>query len=165
MVNGWLHPPTAWVLFLQPPWHTTCSRAWPGERLVEHSPECDCRKPEQTALIDGISGEVTSREKLREGILRMSSSFQNLLEPGSTVAVSLPNIPQVVHGSTFCPSVLSHRQLNSSSSTCCLCLGQYMQVLECVSSTQSTPQRRPGALPLQHSPSHAKLKSEQSVMI
>ena len=114
MVNGWLHPPTAWVLFLQPPWHTTCLRAWPGERLVEHLPVCDCRKPEQTALIDGISGEVTSREKLREGILRMSSSFKNLLEPGSTVAVSLPNIPQVDHGSTFCPSVLSHRQCSQT---------------------------------------------------
>ena len=62
---------------------------------MQNFPVYECRKPEQTALVDGISGEVTSREKLREGILRMSSSFQNLLQPGSTVAVSLPNIPQV----------------------------------------------------------------------
>jgi len=68
----------------------------PTAPLAHHLLESLARKPDQTALIDGISGETTSREKLREGILRMSSSFKNLLEPGSTVAVSLPNIPQYV---------------------------------------------------------------------
>jgi len=66
----------------------------PAAPLAHHLLESLDRKPEQTAVVDGISGEITSRKKLKEGILRTSSSFQNLLDPGSTVAVSLPNIPQ-----------------------------------------------------------------------
>ena len=97
MANGLLHRHTPWVLFQPSPWHTICLRALTGGRQDSQcsSFEYKFRNPEQTAVVDGISGEVTSRKKLREGILRTSSSFQNLLDPGSTVAVSLPNIPQV----------------------------------------------------------------------
>ena len=97
MANGLLHRRTPWDLFQPPPWHTICLRVLTGGRQDSQcfSSEYKCRKPEQTAVVDGISGEITSRKKLREGILRTSSSFQNLLDPGSTVAVSLPNIPQV----------------------------------------------------------------------
>ena len=97
MANGLLHRRTPWDLFLPPPWHTICLRVLAGVRQDSQfsSSECKFRKPEQTAVVDGLSGEITSRKKLREGILRTSSSFQNLLDPGSTVAVSLPNIPQV----------------------------------------------------------------------
>ena len=97
LANGLLHRRTPWDLFQPPPWHTICLRVLAGVRQDSQcsSFEFKFRKPEQTAVVDGISGEITSRKKLREGILRTSSSFQNLLDPGSTVAVSLPNIPQV----------------------------------------------------------------------
>ena len=45
----------------------------------------------------------------------MSSSFKNLVEPGSTVAVSLPNIPQVaVKKHIFLFTVGHHPRLISS---------------------------------------------------
>ena len=97
LANGLLHRRTPWDLFQPPPWRTICLRVLAGGRQDSQcsSFEFKFRKPEQTAVVDGISGEITSRKKLKEGILRTSSSFQNLLDPGSTVAVSLPNIPQV----------------------------------------------------------------------
>ena len=140
LANGLLHRRTPWVLFQPPPWHTICLRVLTGGRQDSQcfSSEYKFRKPEQTAVVDGISGEVTSRKKLREGILRTSSSFQNLLDPGSTVAVSLPNIPQVQL--SFPESIPSQVLLHS---TCSLCSGQSTQVQGCASSTQSTLQRRP----------------------
>jgi len=48
--------------------------------------------PESPAVIDGLTGQVTTRGQLADQILRVAGWMQGQIEPGSTVGVSLPNL-------------------------------------------------------------------------
>jgi acyl-CoA synthetase (AMP-forming)/AMP-acid ligase II len=48
-------------------------------------------RPENPAIIDGLTGEVTTRSQLAEGILRVAAWMKQEINAGDIVAVSLPN--------------------------------------------------------------------------
>lgn len=64
----------------------------PQTSISHYVLNCLETRPESPAIIDGLTGQVTTRGQLADQILRVAGWMQGQIKPGSTVGVSLPNL-------------------------------------------------------------------------